>query len=484
MKPDATAAPIPVSRGDFRSLRGIATSLRSGSVRSEDLVREALERIAASSAELNAVCSVSTIALESGRSADSRRGRRAFLGALHGVPMTIKDCFEVAGLPTSCGSPALRDHRPTTTAPAVRRLIAAGAIVIGKTNVPIYTLDLETRNEPFGQTHNPWARDRSPGGSSGGAAAAVAAGLVPAELGTDLAGSLRIPAHYCGISSLKPTYGRIPLAGTISSPTQRLREPDLTVAGPLARSVDDLRLLYGILADEPLATGAIRPGNLRIAAWLDSEICPVDEGVRAVITDLCRELRAAGAHIDHQARPVFDAEKYFRHFLQMIYGEMSGSFPESVYRKFRAVARPEPESGWTPLTAMRDGMTQSHRDWLSALDDRERYRVAWATLFTDYDAVLAPVAPTSAPFPDSRPFDQREVTLGTRSFPIMQQTFWVGLATAAGLPAVTIPAGLDASGLPVGVQLIGASGDEGRLLDIAAAIESLTGGFRPPPHFS
>jgi amidase len=448
-------------------------------------VRDTLARIASTGPELNAICCVDPqAAVEAAQRADAGHARGLPPGPLHGVPITVKDCFEVAGLPATCGASALRDYRPASTAAAVLRLTGAGAIVIGKSNVPPYALDLETRNDVFGQTRNPWSLDRSPGGSSGGAAAAVAAGLVAAELGTDLAGSLRIPAHYCGVSALKPSYGRISLAGTISGPPPCLREPDLAVAGPIARNVGDLRLLFGVLAGESAGASVTRHADLRIAVWVDEEVCPVDDGVRSVLGKLCGRLRSAGATLEERARPAFDPRAYFRHFLQMLYGEVSASLPEAAYRALCSAARNDPPGTWTPLTAMRDGVSQSHRDWLVALDERARYRAAWAEFFARYDAVLTPVAPTVAPAPDMRPFEQRTILLGARSYPVMQQTFWVGLATAAGLPAVAVPAGCDESGLPVGVQLIGGSGGEPRLLDIAGAVETLTGGFTAPPLFA
>jgi amidase len=473
------------SRGDFRSVQELLAGLRSGRLRSEQLVRETLERISATHSQLNAVCSVEpSLALEAAIRADSRRERGKRLGALHGLPITIKDSFEVAGFTATCGATALRDYRPVATAPAVQRLIDAGAVVVGKTNVPTYSLDLETCNPVFGQTHNPWSLAHSPGGSSGGAAAAVAAGLVAAELGTDLTGSLRMPAHYCGIAAFKPGYGRVPLAGIIRGPTPRTTEPDLITAGPMGRSVADLRLLFAVLTGVSIAARVKSLENLRIAVWPDASLCPVDADVRARLDDTCARLRAGGALLDEEARPEFDAHAYFRHFLQMAYGEMSPSFPDSAFQAFRAAKKAHAGDDWTPLTAMRDGVTQSHRDWLAGLEDRERFRATWAEFFRGCDVLLTPVAPTSAPLPDARRFDQRRVSLRGAEYPVMQQTFWAGLPIAAGLPAICIPAGLDTHGLPVGLQLIGPHGAETDLLDIAEAVESLIGGFRPPVLFA
>src|SRR5690606_37586313 len=196
-------------------------------------------------------------ARERARAADAALAAGESWGPLHGVPITIKDTFEVAGMPTTAGAKELRDHRPSSNAVAVQRLLDAGAIVFGKTNVPLYAGDLQTYNEVYGSTSNPWDLHRTPGGSSGGAAAALAAGLTALELGSDIGGSIRTPSHFCGVCGLKPSYGIIPSRGHIPGPPGTLSEADISVTGPMARSVDDLELALDILAgpDTPAAKG-------------------------------------------------------------------------------------------------------------------------------------------------------------------------------------------------------------------------------------
>ena len=246
------------SPGNFAPAHEQLALLRSGRLKSVELVGAAIARARELGPLLNPLAVLDEdLALSAARAADAAARAGAWLGPLHGLPVTIKDCFEVAGLPAANGSRA-RAYLPERHAPAVQRLVDAGAVVIGKSNVPLHSLDLQTASEDFGVTRNPWNPQRTPGGSSGGAAVALATGIVALELGTDLAGSLRVPAHATGVCSLKPSYGIVPLAGVLSPEPGRLRPRDLTVAGPLARTVADLELLLGLIAG---------PAGHDAAAW-------------------------------------------------------------------------------------------------------------------------------------------------------------------------------------------------------------------------
>lgn len=469
----------------------ILAALRAGRVTSESLVAAALARVAAVNPRLNPVVAVDADgALAAARAADAAARAGRFLGPLHGLPVTVKDCFEVAGLPATNGAPELAAHRPARHATAVQRLVGAGAIVLGKTNVPLYSSDLQTFNDLHGTTRNPWDPARTPGGSSGGAAVALATGIAALELGSDFAGSLRVPAHATGVCALKPGPGVVPTGGMLWPGPGVRRVPDLAVAGPLARSVADLALALDVLAgpagaDAAAWTLALPPARsparaLRVAAWLDDPLCPVDPAVGAVLEAVCAGLEAQGVALDRAARPALDAAAAFRDFFALLYGEMSAGFPEPVYRAFGRAAR-APAAEWTPLAAMPAAVTQSHRDWLAASERRMGHAAAWDAFFGDHDALLAPVAPTTAALHDPRPFEQRTVRLGGRDFPYMQQAYWCALATVAGLPAVALPAGLAADGLPVGLQVIGPRHGERTALALAALAETVTGGFRAPP---
>lgn len=471
----------------------LLAALAAGSVSSEQLLRRALARIDEINPRFNAIVALDAPgALARARAADQARRAGLPCGPLHGLPITVKDCFEVAGFPAVNGAPEWRDHRPERTAPAVQRLVDAGAIVIGKSNVPLYALDLQTFNEVFGTTRNPWDPARTPGGSSGGAAVALATGVVPLEIGSDLAGSLRIPAHFTGLCSLKPGFGVVPTAGVLSPVRGDRRRPDLMVAGPMARRVADLRLALDVLAGPEVrdAAGwrlALPPARdtarrLRVAAWLDDAQCPPAPGVAAVLGRAVSALREAGVAVDEAARPDFDPAAHFRCFFQLMYGEMSAGFPEPVFRAFAAAARrADPAAPWSPLAAMPAAVTQSHREWLRACEDREQHRAAWEDFFRDHDILMTPVAPVTALPHDPRPFEQRSLSLGGREVAYMQQVFWCALATVTGLPAVVVPVGLDPQGLPVGVQLIAPRLHEYTALECAALVEELCGGFRPPP---
>ncbi|MCK6371954.1 MAG: hypothetical protein L6Q83_11660, partial [Gammaproteobacteria bacterium] len=359
-----------IDNGVYTPAHVLASGIRSGSLSSAAVVGAAIARAREINPRLNAVIALDeAAAMQSARAADEAVRNGCEIGRLHGLPITIKDCFEVAGFAAVNGAPELQGYRPRTHAPAVQRIVDAGAIVIGKTNVPRYSLDLQTFNDVFGVTRNPWDPTRTPGGSCGGAAVALATGVTSLELGTDLAGSLRIPAHSTGVCSLKPSFGVVPVSGVLSNVPGLLRRPDLVVAGPMARTVADLELLLDVVAG-PTAPDAAgwrldlppsrrQPGELRVAAWLDDDICPVEQGMAAVLDAACRALDEDGVAMDRDARPAFEASEYFRTYLQLMYAEMSAGFPESVFRAFAAAARRNAEhSGWTPLTLMPWAVTQ------------------------------------------------------------------------------------------------------------------------------
>lgn len=465
--------------------------LRSGAVTSESLLRAALARWREINPRFNAVVALDEAgALEQARASD-RAGAGPRPGApLAGLPMTVKDCFEVAGFATVNGAPEQRDYRPSRHAPAVQRLVDAGAVIFGKTNVPLYSLDLQTFNDVFGLTRNPWDPGCTPGGSGGGAAVALATGITALEISSDLAGSVRIPAHATGVCALKPSFGVVPTRGALLAQPGQKRAADLMVVGPMARCVQDLHLALDVLAGALPSDAAAwtlglppprRPArSLRVAVWLDDANCPVAEPVATVLESACDRLAAAGATLHRAARPGFDARAYFADFFRLVYAEMSAGFPDKVFRAFTAAARAGVGVDWTPLSLMPQAVTQSHRQWLGVRERGEDYRDAWREFFCAFDVLLAPVAPTTAPAHDPRPFEQRSVMLGGRPQAYMQQAFWCALATLGHLPAAVVPAGLASDGLPVGLQIIGPYLGERTVLEFAAFAERCLGGFQPP----
>ena len=245
--------------GNHLSASECLALLRKGEASSLELVDACIARIEAHDRELNAVVArCFEQARESARASDAARSRGEEPGALEGLPITVKDSLETAGLVTTSGAPELRDHVPRENAVAVERVLRAGAILLGKTNLPLYAGDWQSYNAVYGRTDNPWDRSRTPGGSSGGSAVSIAAGFAPLEIGSDIAGSIRIPASFCGVYGHKPTHGIVPLRGHIPGAPGTRAEPDLGTVGPLARSASDLRLALDVMAG---------PDDLDAAAW-------------------------------------------------------------------------------------------------------------------------------------------------------------------------------------------------------------------------
>ncbi|HYN72927.1 MAG TPA: amidase family protein [Nakamurella sp.] len=359
-------------QGAGAMVRQIAT----GALSSRDLLEIYLDRIQRFNPSLNAVVTTDIDAAR--RQADAadaavRDGRR--LGSLHGLPMTVKDTLETAGMRTTSGAPELAQHIPAGDAEAVARLRRAGAVIFGKTNTATYASDAQTTNPVFGTTNNPWAPERSPGGSSGGAAAAIAAGLSGLELASELSGSARLPAHYCGVYALRPTHGLIPTVGNIPRAPGSLRSNDMVTLAPIARTAQDLELALHALAG-PVDGEAVgwqlrlpppRAGRLRdyrIGVWLDDPSCPVDRQVADVLTGVSDALAAAGARVS-EVRPL-DLAAHNRLYSQLLYGAISLAGPDPVHEQNCSRAADLAVDDLSASAAVLRGLTQTHRAWLHA----------------------------------------------------------------------------------------------------------------------
>jgi amidase len=463
-------------------------ALNARKVSAVELLKAALARHEATHKTLNAVVAIDLDkALAQAGAVDDLRNRGEPVGLLAGLPMTVKDTFDVAGLPASSGLAALRARMPADAA-AVRHARAAGAIIWGKTNTPVLAGDWQTFNALYGTTNNPWDPARTTGGSSGGAAAALAAGVTALEIGSDIGGSLRVPASLCGVYSHKPTWGLVDQHGHVPPTPGSWSERDLNVVGPMARSARDLRLLLSVLEAGALAPRA-PPSNLkeaRIALWLDEPSFPLDPEVRAVVDSFAAELRAAGAEVTPIASPVH-APTLIGAYQTLLGAVLGEDMPDGTIRnleRLRGWAKWRMSRGAEPTStaAMTLAYTATHREWMAADAVRNRLRREVATVFDHYDAILAPITPLAA-FPhDHRPFGRRRLKLSDgRAIPYASMLNWIGLATALRLPATAIPAGPAASGLPVGVQLIGPLNGDARTLALAQAIEENVRGFTPPP---
>lgn len=478
----------------FRTATDLVGALRTSEVGSRELLEHLLNRVEAHDPALNAVVTLDADrARAAADEADAATARGEVRGPLHGLPMTVKDCFETAGLRTTCGAPELADHVPDVDAVTVARLRAAGAIVFGKTNTPTYTSDIQTTNPVFGTTNNPWDTDRTPGGSSGGSAAALAAGLTPLELGSDIGGSIRSPSHHCGTHGHKPSFGVVPTRGHIPGPPGWLGRGDVNVCGPMARSVDDLVLAFDVLAgpDEPDAAGwrldlPPAPETLRVGVWADEPDLPVAPDVAAVLAAAVDRLADAGLTVE-ATRPAIDVEVAAHLYEQLVWTVLSSEVDDETWELAKAVAD-APVEGEEPLlfrggraTAMR------HRDWIALDEARQHQRVAWAELFTQVDVLLCPVFPVAAfrHQVDDDPLGilNRTVDVGGQPVAHGALTHWCGVVGVSYLPATVVPAGHTDDGRPVGVQVVADFLRDRTALSAAARIDEALGGFRPPPGY-
>jgi amidase len=447
----------------------IAAAIRSRALSSREAVDACLDRIARVNPTLNAV--VALRAEEARREADEADAdvaRGAALGPLHGVPITVKDSFDTEALVSTWGTPGRRDFVPARDATAVARLRAAGAIVLGKTNTPELTLGFETLNPVYGRTANPYDPARTSGGSSGGAAAIVAAGGVPLEIGSDTGGSIRLPAHFCGIAGIRPTPGRVSRAGHAIGPGSAIDA--LTSIGPLARRVEDLgpalRILSGpdgrdpLLAPVPLGDpAAVDVAPLRVVWFLDNGVAPPDDDVAAVVRESVRALAEAGARVaEHRPAGVARTEPLFMQVVTLLEGA------SGILRRLERAGTKPAESSLVAFTAM-PPVPEDVRGRI--LDEWDALRAELLAASQDFDLVVSPVNAHAA-------LPHGEVDAHMRGFSYTMT--W----NLAGWPGAVVRAGTSRDGLPLGVQLVAPPWREEVALAAAAAIERAFGGWRPP----
>jgi amidase len=481
---------------DFRTTTALVEALHSGRISATEALSHSIRRIEALDGKLNAVIVRDferARAAATAADAELARGERR---ALLGVPMTVKESFNVAGLPTTWGTPGT-GATAEKDAIAVRRLKTAGAIIVGKTNVPTNLGDVQTVNAVYGLTRNPWNLARTPGGSSGGSAAALAAGLVPLELGSDLGGSLRFPAHCCGIFAHKPTYGLIPLRGHAPPGAPDVLfggDPDLAVVGPMARCAADLMLAFDLLAgpDDAEAVGyklALPPA--RHARLSEFKVLVLDEHpalslaneVRAAIARFEENLRRAGCVTERSSPLLPDLTVVSNVFTRLLMSYIGAGLPDAAYDRLRQQAAQAPAGDNDPGSLRLHALVASHRDWIRA--DRKRAFLSdqWNQLFRVWDVVICPVLPTTAFAHDGAEMEQRRIDVDGRSIPYASQMLWAGPASVCGLPATVMPIGVGPSGLPIGVQIVGPYLEDRSTMAFAALAEREFGGFIVPPGY-
>jgi amidase len=466
----------------FCSATEQARLLETGKIGAAELLELYLERVDRFNPAYNLVVAFDRDrARATARAIDSQRASGDPLGPLAGLPITIKDSFEVTGMPTTCGLEALRDHRPAEDADAVAQLREAGANIFGKTNLPAGASDWQSFNPVYGISRNPWNPDRTVGGSSGGAAGAVAAGLTSFELGSDIGGSIRIPAHFCGVFGHKPTYGLISVRGQIPPPPGMLTRPELGVAGPIARSATDLALLMDVLAEPLPAPRHDRLQDFRVGVWMGDGAYRVDSAYRAALEVYIADLRAAGARIEEVALPV-DPHDSYETYLRVLFAIVGAPAPQEA-DNFEALAGQD-ETGIAAKLARY--MRTTLGEWFQLAEKRAHLMRAWAGFYRDHDLLLCPAVPVVA-FPHMAEgsgvhSDQlfRRVTIDGEPAPYLDFT-WQGLALIANLPATVMPTGKFVEGLPTGLQIIGPHREDRTVIRFAELAEQAAGAFVVPP---
>jgi len=433
-----------------KSALATAAAIRSGQTTALAECEAAIARIEAGDGDINAVVVRDfDRARDQARAVDARVAAGDTAGALLGVPMTVKESFDVAGLASCWGFAEHADFVASEDAVAVQRLKAAGAVILGKTNVPVALADLQTNNPVYGRTRNPHNLDRVPGGSSGGAAAALAAGFVPIEMGSDIGGSIRLPAAYCGVWGHKPTYNAL-LSFGHNFPRTEGCGVALNVIGPLAREPDDLETLFAVMGGDALARPAPRgPGGWRILLLTAHPMAAVQESIKAAIDATGAAFAAAGATVDHASDLLPDLTMQYMNYVRML---------------LTAMARGAPPEGGTPMTLP---------DWFTLIDAQAKCRRDWGRLLGSYDAVIAPIWGTTAYPHDDTPLAERQLLIDGAMTPAGVQLAFPGLATFPMLPATSVRIGTDPDGLPIGVQVIADYNRDWTAIAVARAAHDL-----------
>ena len=477
----------------FSSAAALAARLRSGKISALELLEHYIARIERHDPALNAVVVRDfERARKRARAADRALKNGEMLGPLHGLPMTVKESFNVQGLKTTWGNPAFKDNIANYTAVAIERLQAAGAVVFGKTNVPLLLQDLQSYNAIYGTTRNPYDLSRTPGGSSGGGAAAVAAGLSAADFGSDLAGSVRVPASFCGLYAHKPSFGVVPTRGHGLSPA--LASPDISVLGPIARSARDLEPLLlataGPLEEDAAgwtlklpASRAEKLRGLRIGFLMDMESSPLADSVRDAMDDLLHWLGKHGARVSPAVLPI-EAPRHQAMFMQFVRAVGAARMNDAAFQQTLADAAKYSADDRSPAALHLRGLTQYHRDWCAAHEARSLLRAKWADYFSDHDLLLVPGTPVPAfPIDESGTRESRVLEIDGRAVPYNAQGFWQGIATVSYLPASVAPIARTKAGLPLAVQIIGPFLGDRTTIGFARLLEREYAAFEAPAGF-
>jgi amidase len=477
----------------FRSALELARLLRTRKISAVELLEDCLNQFVLHNDALNAVVVTDIARAKHAAEASDRRLKRGKpLGPFEGVPMTAKESFDWSGTPTTWGLFGLKDSIATRDAAAITRLTNAGAVIYGKTNVPLMLADWQSFNDVYGTTNNPWDVTRAPGGSSGGSAVALATGMSALEIGSDIGASLRNPAHYCGIYAHKPTYGVVSYRGHLLS---NVHTGDITVAGPLARSARDLtammKILTGIDGVDARAFKLSLPDlkqksfkQFRVAVMLNDPVSEVDQPVQDLIAKLAQSLTKKVKKISFDARPDFSTREAMDVYIALLRSATSRRQTDEDFAANAAIVAnfsPDDDSYYAKMTR---AYVMSHRTWLYANERRHQMRLLWDQFFEDWDVLICPAA-ASAAFPHDQAGDRHERTIEVngKKVPTTDQLFWAGYSGAFYLPSTVAPLGLTPQGLPSGVQIIARQYGDYTSLRFAELLEKEYASFVPPPGY-
>jgi amidase len=478
----------------FAGATQIAEDIRSKKTTARAVLEAYLDRMDRYNPDLNAIIvSDPDAARLRADDLDSKAARDEWLGPLHGVPMTIKESYDVKGMPTTWGLPSLKDNYAATNALSVDRLLAAGVNLFGKTNVPLLLADWQSYNEIYGVTNNPWNLALSPGGSSGGSAAALAAGMCALEAGSDIGASIRNPAHFCGVFGHKPSYGIVPPRGQAMPGV--LVPSDISVIGPLARTANDLAIALDVMAgpDDAESVGwqlnlpaskKTKLADFKIGVMLSEPGSAVDLEMVDVLQALVDKIAQTGATVDDTARPDIDLYRAHELYVLLLRAATSSRMTPEDLDKQRSAVSDLKLTDDSYYARMLRGNTMGHSEWLRLNNERTHLRQRWAEYFQEYDLLLCPVGASAAqPHDHQGERYERTITVNNEQVLTTDQMFWAGISGVAYLPGTAAPAGLTRSGLPVGIQIIGPYLGDHTCIEFARLIEENFGGFVAPPGY-
>jgi amidase len=478
----------------FATAIELAAKIKAREIGALELLEHFLARVARYNTALNAIIWMDEEGARTrAKAADEALVRGEDWGPFHGLPMTIKESFNIAGSPTTWGRPELKDNIAHSNAHYVDRLLAAGAVIFGKTNVPINLADWQSFNEIYGTTNNPWDLKLTPGGSSGGSAAALAAGLTGLDAGSDIGASIRNPAHYCGVFGHKPTFGIVPPDG--QNIPGVFNRPDISVVGPLARSAEDLALSLDIVAGpNKFAAAAWRLTlppprrkalkDFKVAVMLSDEQCEVEQSYQDCLANVADQLAKAGATVSNTARPDVSSARAFEVYITILRAATSRRATPEQLAYFEQVATDSDIDTDSYLARMARGVLLPHRDWLALDNEREIMRHAWAKFFEDWDILLCPAAASAAwPHDQAGERHDRTITINGKQQLGVMQMFWAGYPNMVFLPSTVAPAGQSPDGLPLGLQAVAAEGEDKTAIEFCRLVSTEIVGFSPPPGY-